>query len=283
MASYIAKRLFSSSRIRLDTLALVEGVGNGVNPASLSTITAATQIGEPVTAIVFGSNGDAVAEAVSKTDVRPPLGRKISPLLKEIIQDGKFTHFLTAGSSVGKSVLPRLAGLLDVQPISEITKVIDASTFVRPIYAGNALATVKSKNSIILASVRASAFPPAEVGGATAPVEEVTKSASWETAPSLSRNSLSSPKDQSWAGYKSCVWWPWLEEQGNIRCAAVDSGFCDNSLQVGQTGKIVAPELYVAVGISGAIQHLAGMKDSKTIVAINKTPTLLFSMSQMSG
>lgn len=188
MASYIAKRLFSRTTVRLDTLALVEGVSNGISPASLSTITAATQIGEPVTAIVFGSNGDSVAEAVAKTEGVSKvlvakdseydhyLAEKVSPLLKKIIEDQKFTHFLTAGSSIGKSILPRLGALLDVQPVSEIVKVVDPTTFVRPIYAGNALATVKSKDSIILASVRASAFPPAEIGGATAPVEQVTES-----------------------------------------------------------------------------------------------------------
>lgn len=300
MASYIAKRLFSRSRVRLDTLALVEGVSNGVSPASLSTITAATEIGEPVTAIVFGSNGDSVAEAVAKTEGVSKvlvakdgeydhcLAEKVSPLLKKIIEDQKFTHFLTAGSSIGKSVLPRLGALLDVQPVSEIIKVVDPTTFVRPIYAGNALATVKSKDSIILASVRASAFPPAEVGGATAPVEQVTESVeSGNSAEFVSEQIVKSERPElglatrvvsGGRGLKNKETFDQLIDPlatklnaaiGASR-AAVDSGFCDNSLQVGQTGKIVAPDLYIAVGISGAIQHLAGMKDSKVIVAINK-------------
>lgn len=300
MASYIAKRLFSRSRVRLDTLALVEGVSNGVSPASLSTITAATEIGEPVTAIVFGSNGDSVAEAVAKTEGVSKvlvakdgeydhcLAEKVSPLLKKIIEDQKFTHFLTAGSSIGKSVLPRLGALLDVQPVSEIIKVVDPTTFVRPIYAGNALATVKSKDSIILASVRASAFPPAELGGATAPVEQVTESVeSGNSAEFVSEQIVKSERPElglatrvvsGGRGLKNKETFDQLIDPlatklnaaiGASR-AAVDSGFCDNSLQVGQTGKIVAPDLYIAVGISGAIQHLAGMKDSKVIVAINK-------------
>lgn len=300
MASNVAKRLFSSTRTRLDTLALIEGVNNTVSPASLSTITAATQIGEPITAIVFGSNGDVVAEAVSKTEGVSKvlvakdskfdhyLAEELSPLLREVIQNGKFTHFLTAGSSVGKSVLPRLGGLLDVQPISEIIKVIDSTTFVRPIYAGNALATVKSKDSIILASVRASAFPPAEVGGATAPIEPVTQTVeSGNRTEFVSEQLVKSERPElglatrvvsGGRGLKNKETFDQLIDPLASKLnaaisasrAAVDSGFCDNSLQVGQTGKIVAPDLYIAVGISGAIQHLAGMKDSKTIVAINK-------------
>lgn len=300
MASYIAKRLFSRTTVRLDTLALVEGVSNGISPASLSTITAATQIGEPVTAIVFGSNGDSVAEAVAKTEGVSKvlvakdseydhyLAEKVSPLLKKIIEDQKFTHFLTAGSSIGKSVLPRLGALLDVQPVSEIVKVVDPTTFVRPIYAGNALATVKSKDSIILASVRASAFPSAEIGGATAPVEQVTESVEFgNSAQFVSEQIVKSERPElglatrvvsGGRGLKNKEMFDQLIDPlatklnaaiGASR-AAVDSGFCDNSLQVGQTGKIVAPDLYIAVGISGAIQHLAGMKDSKVIVAINK-------------
>lgn len=300
MASYIAKRLFSRTTVRLDTLALVEGVSNGISPASLSTITAATQIGEPVTAIVFGSNGDSVAEAVAKTEGVSKvlvakdseydhyLAEKVSPLLKKIIEDQKFTHFLTAGSSIGKSVLPRLGALLDVQPVSEIVKVVDPTTFVRPIYAGNALATVKSKDSIILASVRASAFPPAEIGGATAPVEQVTESVEFgNSAQFVSEQIVKSERPElglatrvvsGGRGLKNKEMFDQLIDPlatklnaaiGASR-AAVDSGFCDNSLQVGQTGKIVAPDLYIAVGISGAIQHLAGMKDSNVIVAINK-------------
>lgn len=300
MASYIAKRLFSRTTVRLDTLALVEGVSNGISPASLSTITAATQIGEPVTAMVFGSNGDSVAEAVAKTEGVSKvlvakdseydhyLAEKVSPLLKKIIEDQKFTHFLTAGSSIGKSILPRLGALLDVQPVSEIVKVVDPTTFVRPIYAGNALATVKSKDSIILASVRASAFPPAEIGGATAPVEQVTESVEFgNSAQFVSEQIVKSERPElglatrvvsGGRGLKNKEMFDQLIDPlatklnaaiGASR-AAVDSGFCDNSLQVGQTGKIVAPDLYIAVGISGAIQHLAGMKDSKVIVAINK-------------
>lgn len=264
----------------------------------MSTITAATQIGEPVTAVVVDQN---LAESASKLSgvskvlkAQGPqyahyLSEEISPLLQELIKKHNFTHFFVSGSAVGKSILPRLGALLDVQPLSDITKVIDKLTFTRPIYAGNAIATVKSKDSIILATVRASAFAPASEQDAVS-IEDVTETPeTGNRTEFVSEELVSSERPELGSastviaggrGLKNKETFDALVEPlatklnaaiGASR-AAVDSGYCDNSLQVGQTGKIVAPDLYIAVGISGAIQHLAGMKDSKVIVAINKDP-----------
>ncbi|WLF79404.1 Electron transfer flavoprotein alpha-subunit [Lodderomyces elongisporus] len=292
------RRFFSTSRSLKNSLVFVEGANGQVSPSTLSTITAATQIGEPVTAVVVDQN---LAESASKLSgvskvlkAQGPqyahyLSEEISPLLQELIKKHNFTHFFVSGSAVGKSILPRLGALLDVQPLSDITKVIDKQTFTRPIYAGNAIATVKSKDSIILATVRASAFAPASEQDAVS-IEDVTETPeTGNRTEFVSEELVSSERPELGSastviaggrGLKNKETFDALVEPlatklnaaiGASR-AAVDSGYCDNSLQVGQTGKIVAPDLYIAVGISGAIQHLAGMKDSKVIVAINKDP-----------
>ncbi|KAI5961434.1 ETF1 [Candida pseudojiufengensis] len=293
----IFKRLFSSSRLLKDSLVLVEGSQSQINPATLSTITAASQIGEPITALVLDSN---LAEQASKikgvtkilkTDgFEHVLAEDVTPLLKNLIENNKYNYFFTSGSTLGKSIIPRLGALLDVQPLSDVIKVIDPKTFVRPIYAGNALATVKSKDNIILASIRASAFPPAPIEeSSSVSIEDAPKVESNNRTEFVSENLTKSERPELGSakivvaggrGLQNKEMFNKLIEPlasklnaaiGASR-AAVDSGFCDNSLQVGQTGKIVAPELYFAIGISGAIQHLAGMKDSKVIVAINKDP-----------
>jgi electron transfer flavoprotein alpha subunit len=294
-------RLFSTSRARLDTLAFVETAGSKISPAALSTITAASQIGEPVVALVVGSSGKAVAEDVSKipevskvivaenAQYDHYLAEEVSPLVAKILQSNTdLTKFFISASAVGKSILPRAGALLDVQPVSDIIKVESPTTFVRPIYAGNALATVESSDSIIMASVRSSAFAPAAVGSGSAPIEPFTEQIDSKCRTTfVSEQLVTSERPELGSATKVVAGGrglknketfekliePLAEKLGaaiGASRAAVDSGFCDNSLQVGQTGKIVAPELYVAVGISGAIQHLAGMKDSKTIVAINK-------------
>lgn len=293
----IFKRLFSVTRSLRDSLVLIEGSKGQINPASLSTVSAAAQIGEPITALVVDpslANGAAKVEGVTKVlktgkTYDHYLSEQVSPLLKQLI-DGKFTHFFISGSSVGKSILPRLGALLDVQPLSDITKVIDAKTFTRPIYAGNALATVKSKDNVILASVRASAFAPAKEQDAAVSIEETTTQAeSGNSVEFVSEELVTSERPELGSATRVVAGGRGLKSKETFDAlidplakklnaaigasrAAVDSGFCDNSLQVGQTGKIVAPELYFAIGISGAIQHLAGMKDAKVIVAINKDP-----------
>ncbi|KAK6460183.1 electron transfer flavoprotein alpha-subunit [Scheffersomyces coipomensis] len=298
----IGKRLFSTSSTRLNTLVFVESSKSKVSPASLSSITAALQLGKPVSALVAGPEGEIIANDVSKINgitkvivakgdqYNHYLPEELSPLVKDILTNNNFTHFVTAASAVGKSLLPRVGALLDVQPISDIVKVESEHTFVRPIYAGNALSTVKSNDKLILTSVRSSAFAPIEISDATNPIEEFSGNISSNNRTEfVSESILSSERPELGSaskvvaggrGLKNKETFDQLLEPLAIKLnaavgasrAAVDNGFCDNSLQIGQTGKIIAPDLYIAVGISGAIQHLAGMKDSKTIVAINKDP-----------
>lgn len=297
----VSKKFFSSTASRLDTLVFLESSGSKITPAALSSVTAAAAIGKPVTGLVTSKS---VAEEASKIDgltavlvaddaskYSHNLAEELAPLFKDVIQSKGFTHFVTPASAVGKSSLPRVGAILDVQPISDVIKVESENTFVRPIYAGNALATVKSNDSVILASIRASAFPPATAGSATAAIEEIDSSAinSGNRTEFVSESLITSERPELGSAARIVAGGRGLKNKETFESlieplatklgaavgasrAAVDSGFCDNSLQVGQTGKIVAPELYVAVGISGAIQHLAGMKDSQTIVAINKDP-----------
>lgn len=295
----LARRLFSTSRRCLDTLVLVESAGSKITPGSLSAITGALQIGEPIAALVAGPEGASVAKDVAQVagvdkvlvagadQYNHLLAEEVAPLVKLLIDANKYTHFVTAASAVGKSVLPRVGAMLDVQPVSDVIKVELPTTFVRPIYAGNALATVESTDLIILALMRALAFDAAATSGGSAAVEEVAAVELGNRTEFVSEDLVTSERPELSAasrvvaggrGLKNKETFDQLMEPlaGKLGAAigasraAVDLGFCDNSLQVGQTGKIVAPELYVAVGISGAIQHLAGMKDAKTIVAINK-------------
>jgi len=197
-----------------------------------------------------------------------------------------YTHLLAASTAIGKNVMPRVAALLDAQPISDIASVIDADTFIRPIYAGNALATVKSSDAKKVITVRAASFDPVAAEGGNAPIEPaptvdlpalssfVSAELSKSERPELTaaRVVISGGRGmQNGENFKLIE--PIADMLGaaiGASRAAVDAGFLPNDFQVGQTGKIVAPDLYIAVGISGAIQHLAGMKDSKVIVAINK-------------
>lgn len=205
----------------------------------------------------------------------------------ENIKKGGYTHVIASHSAFGKSLLPRVAALLDVQQISDITAIENDKTFVRPIYAGNAIATVESSDPIKIITVRGTSFGAEEPGSGSAAVEAGADSKAEATSEWLSENLTKSdrpdlataPKVVSGGrGLKSKeefdrVMLPLADALGaavGASRAAVDSGYADNSLQVGQTGKVVAPQLYLAVGISGAIQHLAGMKDSKVIAAINK-------------
>lgn len=196
-----------------------------------------------------------------------------------------YTHVVASASSVGKSLMPRLAALLDVQPISEITSVVSVDTFERPIYAGNAYATVQSLDHIKVVTVRVSAFEPAELSATLSPIEVIDTVEQSQTT-FVSETAVSSEKPDltnadvvvsGGRAMQSCENFSLLERiadklNGAVGAtrAAVDAGYAPNDIQVGQTGKVVAPRLYIAAGISGAIQHLAGMKDSKVIVAINK-------------
>jgi electron transfer flavoprotein alpha subunit len=207
-------------------------------------------------------------------------------LLVENIKKGGYTHVIAGHTAFGKGLMPRVAALLDVQQISDITAIEDEKTFVRPIYAGNAIATVESSDNIKIITIRGTAFAPAEGGGSASIEDGVDPKASSPTEWVSENLAKSDRPDLATAekvvaggrGLKSKeefdrVMLPLADALGaavGASRAAVDSGYADNSLQVGQTGKVVAPQLYLCAGISGAIQHLAGMKDSKVIAAINK-------------
>lgn len=276
-------------------LVFAEHDGTTIAPATRAAIGAAKQIGGDIHLALAGHNIaglvtqaaalEGVAQLLVEDDAlyTHPLAETLAPFLRELA--GAYSHVLAAATSLGKDVMPRLAALLDVQQVSEITKVVDADTFVRPIYAGNALETVKSSDAIKVVTVRATAFDKVGDGGnaqvtdvPAVPVETTSRFVSMQEAKS-DRPELTSARVviSGGRGLGSAENFKLLETiasklnaaMGASR-AAVDAGYVPNDWQVGQTGKVVAPELYIAVGISGAIQHLAGMKESKFIVAINK-------------
>jgi electron transfer flavoprotein alpha subunit len=218
----------------------------------------------------------------------------LAPLITSLVKEKSFSHLIGGSSSVTKNVFPRIAAQLDVSQVSEVMKIIDPTTFVRPIYAGNAMMTLASESPVQVLTIRTASFEPIKLDESTAASVEVEKldgqlegaqtGAQWqaEVLAKSARPELGSAKRivSGGRGVKNKenfdqVLTPLADKLNSAigaSRAAVDSGFADNSLQVGQTGKVVSPDLYIAVGISGAIQHLAGMKDSKTIVAINKDP-----------
>ena len=276
-------------------LVIVEHDNNEVAAATLHAVTAAQQIGGDIDLLVAGENCGGVAEAAAKiagvNSVKVAddakfghhLAENLATLIAEIASG--YSHVLASATTFGKNVMPRASALLDKQQISEIVEVKSADTFVRPIYAGNALATVQSADDIKMITVRTIKFEAAAAEGGSASVESVsggedTGLSSW-VSQALSDNDqvdLTSAKIvvSGGRGMQSGDNFTMLHSVADklgaavgASRAAVDSGFVPNELQVGQTGKVIAPDLYIAVGISGAIQHLAGMKESKVIVAIN--------------
>jgi electron transfer flavoprotein alpha subunit len=281
-------------------LILAEHDNVSLKSATLNAVTAAAKIaaagGGDLHLLVAGHGAQGVAAAaasvagVSKVLLADDaayehaLAEPVAALLVRLA--GGYSHILAPATSVGKNVLPRVAALLDVAAISDITGVVSTDSFERPIYAGNAIATVQSKDSVKVITVRGTAFEAAATSGGSAPVETVASAGDPGLSSFLSAELSKSERPELTAarivisggrGMQSGENFPLLEgiadrlgaAVGASR-AAVDAGFVPNDYQVGQTGKIVAPDLYIAVGISGAIQHLAGMKDSKIIVAINK-------------
>lgn len=291
-------RSYARSRL-LSTLAILEQKDGQLNHGSLSAFTAAQKLGGSVHGFIAGANiSSAALEAAKVNGVEKiitvdnaaydkGLPENYAPLLVENIKKGGYTHIVAGHTAFGKNLMPRVAALLDSQQISDITAIESNNTFVRPIYAGNAIATVESSDSIKFVTIRGTAFPAATVESGSATVEEgvdpkaesPTEWVSEDLAKSDRPDLATAGKVVSGGrGLKSKeefdkVMMPLADALGaaiGASRAAVDSGYADNSLQVGQTGKVVAPQLYMAVGISGAIQHLAGMKDSKVIAAINK-------------
>jgi electron transfer flavoprotein alpha subunit len=280
----------------MSVLLLAEHANGILSPSTGKALTAAKALGGDVHVLVTGSNCKAVADAAAKLDGvakvlladAPHLANALAEEVAEVIlaNAGAYAAVVAPATATGKNVLPRVAAKLDVMQISDITKVISPDTFERPIYAGNAIQTVQSSDAKKVITVRTTAFPAASEGG-SAPVENATVPAavgisSFERAeltksdrPELTSARIIVSGGRGMAdgeNFKKYIE-PVADRLGaamGASRAAVDAGYAPNDLQVGQTGKVVAPELYIAVGISGAIQHLAGMKDSKVIVAINK-------------
>ncbi len=280
----------------MTSLVFAEHDNKSIKKATLNAVTAAQKLGGDVHVLVAGHNcGDAAKAASQIAGVAKVLHSDAAQLDDEIAENvaalivsiaKNYSHVLAPATSNGKNVMPRAAALLDSQQISDIIGIEGADTFVRPIYAGNALATVKSKDSIKLITVRTTAFDAAAPTGGSAPVEAVAPPADTGLSKFVGREEAKSERPEltsarvvvsggrgMGSGDNFKILEPLADKlnaaMGASR-AAVDAGFVPNDWQVGQTGKIVAPELYIAVGISGAIQHLAGMKDSRVIVAINK-------------
>jgi electron transfer flavoprotein alpha subunit len=278
-------------------LVVVEHDNRVLKPATLNALAAAKEIaGVDVDLLVAGKDCRGVAEAAAQAagvkrvlladDVvyEHGLAENLAPLLVGLAEG--YTHLLAPATTAGKNLMPRVAALLDVMQISDISAVVSPDTFVRPIYAGNALATVQSNDQIKVITVRGTAFPPGEATGGAAPIETVAATGSAGLSEFVRAELSKSERPELTSarviisggrGMQSGDNFHLLEKVADqlgaavgASRAAVDAGFVPNDYQVGQTGKIVAPELYIAVGISGAIQHLAGMKDSKVIVAINK-------------
>ena len=279
----------------MGVLVFAEHDNNTLKPATLNTVTAALALGAP-TVLVAGSSCQPVAAAAAKISgvekvlvadapfFAHPLAEAAAPLIVGLAAD--FTHLLAPATTTGKNIMPRVAALLDVAMISDITAVVDADTFVRPIYAGNAMATVKSSDALKVITVRATAFDAAPAEGGSAVIEAISPGEDPGLSRLVGQELTKSERPELTAariiisggrGMGNGENFKLIEEVADklgaavgASRAAVDAGFVPNDYQVGQTGKVVAPELYIAVGISGAIQHLAGMKDSKIIVAINK-------------
>jgi electron transfer flavoprotein alpha subunit len=279
----------------MTNLVIVEHDNNDVGAATLHAVTAAQQIGGDIDLLVAGENCASVAEAAAKiagvSSVKVAddakfahhMAENLASLIVEVATG--YSHVLASATTFGKNVMPRAAALLDKAQISEIVEVKSPDTFVRPIYAGNALATVQSADTIKMITVRTIKFEPAASEGGSASIEAISGGvdaglSSW-VSQALSNNDqvdLTSAKIvvSGGRGMQSGDNFAMLHSVAaklgaavGASRAAVDSGFVPNELQVGQTGKVIAPDLYIAVGISGAIQHLAGMKESKVIVAIN--------------
>lgn len=280
----------------MSILVIAEHDNAALKPATLNTVTAASAMGGDLTVLVAGegcaavSNAAAAINGVSKVLVadNAAYANQLPENLAELIAElGKgYTHILAPATTSGKNLMPRVAALLGVAQISDITEVKSTDTFVRPIYAGNALATVQSSDAVKVITVRGTGFEEAATGDAAATVEAVDIVINQDMATFVGEELTVSERPEltgasivisGGRGMQNGENFALLEKVADklgaaigASRAAVDAGFVPNDMQVGQTGKIVAPDLYIAVGISGAIQHLAGMKDSKVIVAINK-------------
>jgi electron transfer flavoprotein alpha subunit len=279
-------------------LLLAEHDNAALKAATLNVVSAAAAIGGDIHILVAGQNCRPAAEEAAKIPgiakvlvaddaaYGHGLAENVAPLIVKLVRDGGYSHVLAPSTTSGKNIAPRVAALLDVMQISDISAVVSPDTFVRSIYAGNALATVQSKDPVKIITVRGTGFPAAPAEGGSAAIEAAAGAGSAGLSEFVGSELSKSERPELTSarivisggrGMQSGDNFHLLEKIADklgaavgASRAAVDAGFVPNDYQVGQTGKIVAPDLYIAVGISGAIQHLAGMKDSKVIVAINK-------------
>ena len=280
----------------MSVLVLVEHDGKSIKDATLAAVTAAAKLGD-VHMLVAGNGVDGVAQAAGKIagvakvlvadapHLDHELAENVAPVAADLM--GGYDAFVAPATTFGKNIAPRVAALIDVMQVSDVIGIEDASTFVRPIYAGNAIATVKSKDAKKVITVRGTAFDKAAADGGSAAVEKIDAAQGAGTSAFVSMDASESERPELTSAkvivsggrafgsseHFHSLLDPLADKLGaavGASRAAVDAGYAPNDYQVGQTGKIVAPEVYIAIGISGAIQHLAGMKDSKVIVAINK-------------
>ena len=280
----------------MSILILCDHENGQLSPVTLNAVSAASQIGGEMHLLVAGDQNGNVAKAAASIagiakvlvaddkSLENGLAENLAPLMQSL--SGSYSHMMAAATTTGKNVMPRLAALLDVMQISDIIKIDDVNTFQRPIYAGNALSTVSSNEAIKVITVRGTAFEAVAAEGGNAAIEPVAGASDAGLSAYVKSELSSSERPELTSapivisggrGMQDGANFAMLEKIADklgaavgASRAAVDAGFVPNDYQVGQTGKVVAPDLYVAVGISGAIQHLAGMKDSKVIVAINK-------------
>lgn len=299
-STVLATRSLSAAR-SASTLVLADHANSALSPSTLHAITAAKAIGGDISVLVSGQGAAAAAPEAAQVDgvsqvlvaesepLDKHLSENVANLLHAIQQKDSFTHVIGTTSAVAKGALPRLAGMLDVAAVSDVIGVESEDTFTRPTYAGNAICRVQSSDPVKVITIRSTAFEPSSVGSGSGSTAEVDASgadagvSSWvsESLSKSDRPELGSAKvvvsgGRGLGSKENFDMMYNLADKLNAAVgasrAAVDAGYAPNDMQVGQTGKVVAPDLYVAVGISGAIQHLAGMKDSKVIVAINKDP-----------
>ena len=280
----------------MSVLLIAEHNNKEVKPFTLNAISAASQINEDVNVLVIGSNSDEVAKSIAQV----PNVKKVIHVNNSIYENylaenytsvitklsENHSHIVCSANTFGKNLMPRVAALLDVSQVSDITKVISSDTFQRPIYAGNAFATVKSNDKIKCVTIRPTSFDPAPTSGGSAEIQNSDAGEATEIAKFIKKEEIKSDRPELGTARVVVSGGRGMQSGENFKLisavadklnaaigasrAAVDAGYITNDHQVGQTGKVVVPDLYIAVGISGAIQHLAGMKESKVIVAINK-------------
>jgi electron transfer flavoprotein alpha subunit len=282
----------------MPTLVLAEHNHQQIKPSTLSTLTAAKKLGQPVSVLVIGHDCRNVAQQIATlagvekvllvqdSVYQHPLAENIAPVMAQCSKD--FSFLIAPATTFGKDIMPRVAALLDTNAVSDVIEIVDKNTFIRPIYAGNALQTVQTNAPQTIITIRSSAFETTHEQQNAAPIEDIEIKIAAQHTTFISEELTKSERPELTAakvvisggrGMQSADNFAMLERIAaklnaaiGASRAAVDAGFVPNDYQVGQTGKIVAPDLYIAVGISGAIQHVAGMKESKVIVAINKDP-----------